>query len=535
MIEAFMQGLLAPLGEPYFQKALIGGSMVAVVSGVVGSLVVLRRMAFLGDALAHAMIAGVAGGYLLMKVVFGEEAHAPGMLVGSLLAAVVTVFLIGFVSRASRIKEDASIGIMYTGVFAAGVVLVSIFRDKIHIDLMHFIMGDVLAVGDADLLVAAAACGVVLTIILLFYRHFQILSFDPVMAAALGAPVALLDYALTTCVSLVVVSAVSMVGVILVVGLLITPAATAYLLSDRLERMMALAAVFGVSSVVGGLYMCVLLDASGGGAIMLFCTLQFLVALVAAPRYGLIAKRLRSRAAPEQVVEDVMALAIREPGPTPLNDLRERLDEPRWLRRAVKALTSRGLAVVEDDALTLTPSGRERGEALVRAHRLWEAYLDHVGAPPEELHTRAKELEHVQDASALAYLDDLLQHPDTDPHGQPIPAAPGLTPGTLAPVSLLREGHAGVVARVDEAAASIPLDEGVHIAVGPRRVVVEHTDSRQSSTIKEAVWVVQTEGGQAVHLRHHEADAVTVRLEASPDDVAHTRDAAGEAPVVQTS
>ena len=209
---------IAPLLEPYFVKSLLGAGVVAVVSGVVGCLVVLRRMAFLGDALSHAMIAGVAGGYLVMKVFFGLEAHAPGMLLGSLLAAVITVMCIGFVSRVSRVKDDTAIGIMYTGIFAGGVVLVSVFRNYIHIDLMHFIMGDVLAVGNADLWASALSSALVLSIVVLFFRHLQLISFDPVMAASIGMPVLILDYLLTTCVSLVVVSAVSMVGVILVVG-----------------------------------------------------------------------------------------------------------------------------------------------------------------------------------------------------------------------------------------------------------------------------------------------------------------------------
>jgi len=286
---------LKPFQDIFFQKALIGGSMVAIVCGVVGCLVILRRMSFLGDALSHAMIAGVAGGYLFMKMLFGIEAHAPAMLIGSLIAAILTVALIGFVSRMSRVKEDTAIGIMYTGVFAAGVVLVSVFRNYIHIDLMHFIMGDVLGVADTDLWASAMTSAIVLTIIILFFRHFQLTSFDPVMAASVGMPVLLIDYLLTTCVSLVVVSAVSMVGVILVVGLLITPAATAYLLSDRLDRMMLLAALFGLTSVIGGLYLCVWADSSGGGAIMLFCTFQFLIVLFIAPRYGILARWLHQR------------------------------------------------------------------------------------------------------------------------------------------------------------------------------------------------------------------------------------------------
>ncbi|MFW5734631.1 MAG: iron chelate uptake ABC transporter family permease subunit [Oceanidesulfovibrio sp.] len=498
-----LDAVIAPLGEMYFQKALLGGILVAVVSGVVGSLVVLRRMAFLGDALAHAMIAGVAGGYLGMKLLFGLDAHAPGMLLGSLIAAVLTVFLIGFVSRVSRVKEDASIGIMYTGVFAAGVVLVSVFRQHIHIDLMHFIMGDVLAVGDADLFVAAFTCGLVLTVILLFYRSFQILSFDPVMAAAIGVPVVLLDYVLTTCVSLVVVSAVSMVGVILVVGLLITPAATAYLLADRLERMMALAAVFGVSSVVGGLYLSLMLDASGGGAVMLFCTLQFLVVLAVAPRYGLLARWRRQHGVPPQLIEDILALAARREGRMEVADIRANVDRPRLVNRALKTMQRQKMAGLDNGTMVLTSPGMARATEVLRAHRLWETYLEHVGTPADELHPRAHELEHMHDPSTMADLDDLLEHPEIDPHGEPIPADPVVTAGALVPASLLREGFGGRVESVAAPATTTGVSTGELVYMGARLATEEG----------HARWNLRTVDGASHVLDHAQADAIIVRVE----------------------
>ncbi len=426
MSGALYEFFVTPLGEIFFQKALLGGSMVAVVCGVVGCLVLLRRMAFLGDALSHAMIAGVAGGYLFMKVFFGIEAHAPAMLLGSVIAAVVTVGLIGFVARVSRVKEDASIGIMYTGVFAGGVVLVSVFSHYVHIDIMHFIMGDVLGVADADLWVSAIVAALVLSVVILFFRHFQITSFDPVMAASIGLPVLLIDYALTTCVSLVVVSAVSMVGIILVVGLLITPAATAYLLSDRLERMMVLAGIFGVTSVIGGLYLSLALNSAGGGAIMVFCTFQFNVVLVVAPRYGLLAGWLRRRrAVPQQVAEDILGAIVRlEDDSAPVNWLTGRVDaRPRTLSRALRALAKDGLLELRDGVVALTETGRREANRILRAHRLWEAYLEHVGTPAEEVHMRAHDLEHMSDEAAVDYLNTILGAPEHDPHGSPIPPA----------------------------------------------------------------------------------------------------------------
>jgi len=416
------QAFWAPLTETYFQKALIGGCAVALVSGVVGCLVVLRRMAFLGDALSHAMIAGVAGGYLVMKLLFGIEAHAPSMLLGSLLAAVLTVALIGLVSRVSRIKEDTAIGIMYTGVFALGVVVVSMFREYIHIDLMHFIMGDILGVADSDLWVSVLVCATVLSVLVLFFRHFQLATFDPVMAASTGLPVLLLDYALTSCVSLVVVSAVSMVGVILVVGLLITPAATAYLLSDRLDRMMALAALFGVTSVIGGLYLCVWLDSAGGGAVMLFCTLQFLVVLALAPRYGLLARWLRlRRLVPQQVVEDVLITALRHEGDTPLSVFHQFVQQPADLPRALRQMVQDGLLSESADGYRLSEAGDKEARQVLRAHRLWESYLASIGTPREALHPAAHRLEHIRGNGTVDYLAEKLGQPALDPHGRKIP------------------------------------------------------------------------------------------------------------------
>lgn len=413
---------IAPLTETYFQKALIGGSIVAIVAGVVGCLVVLKRMAFLGDALSHAMIAGVAGGYLVMKLLFGAEAHAPGMLLGSLIAAIATVALISFVSRISRVKEDTAIGIMYTGIFALGVVVVSIFRHYIHIDLMHFIMGDILGVADSDLWVSAFVAATVLTILILFFRHFQLATFDPIMAASIGLPVLLIDYVLTTCVSLVVVSAVSMVGVILVVGLLITPAATAYLLSDRLDRMMWLAALFGVTSVVGGLYLCVWLDSAGGGAIMLFCTLQFLVVLAVAPKYGLLARWLRMRnLVPQQVIEDILTTILRNGKTTSIAVIRQFVESGKGINKALQYMTQEGLIIDSPGGYDLTEDGKKEGDKVLRAHRLWEAYLDTIGTPEEQLHPTAHHLEHISDNETVNYLDEKLGNPVKDPHGQSIP------------------------------------------------------------------------------------------------------------------
>jgi manganese/iron transport system permease protein/iron/zinc/copper transport system permease protein len=489
---------IAPLGQAYFQKALIGGGTVGLVCGVIGCLVILRRMAFLGDALSHAMLAGVAGGYLFMKVLFGVEAHAPAMLIGSILAAIVTVMLIGFVSKVSRIKEDSAIGIMYCGIFAAGVVLTSLFSGYVHIDLMHFIMGDVLGISDADLWISVFVAASVLTVILLFFRQFQITSFDPVMAASLGLPVLLLDYVFTTCVSMVVVAGVGMVGVILVIGLLITPAATAYLLTDRLERMMALAGLFGVTSVIGGLYLSVAIDSAGGGAIVVFSTLQFLVALVFAPRYGLMAGWLRRRRfVPQEYTEDVLKAVFKAPnGRLFPRELRAAVAHPgAAVARALERLEADGLMQREAGALLLTDTGEREARRVVRAHRIWETYLRRMGTPAEELHDRAERLEHLDDDWSVDYLDHRLGHPLEDPHGSAIPRPEAMHVSSMPP---------GLGAVITDIAPAVAAATG--LAAGDAITLAERCDNAETFTVEPGA-------APPIQLTHDEADAIRVRPE----------------------
>jgi manganese/iron transport system permease protein/iron/zinc/copper transport system permease protein len=299
---------------------------------------------------------------------------------------------------------------------------------------------------------------------------------------------------------LVVVSAVSMVGVILVVGLLITPAATAYLLSDRLDRMMLFAAFFGVTSVLGGLYLCVWLDSSGGGAIMLFCTLQFLVILIVAPRYGLLARWLQlRRMVPQNVVEDILGTVLRTgEGPVTLSQIEPHLNDHGKLQRAVRTLVSQGLLKMQGTGITLTDAGQTEAKRIVRAHRLWEVYLQHVGTPDGEIHPRAASLEHMHDPSAVDYLDDLLGHPVRDPHGQEIPEDLACEiPGNLVPISLFREGRRGVIEKISETASITGLKSGDSIRMASRR--------DQGRT-----WVAVCEDGREIEMDHTTADAILV-------------------------
>lgn len=494
--------------HPYLPRVLLAGVLVSLSCGIVGCFIILRRMAFLGDALAHAMLAGVTCGYLIMKVVFGVEAHAGAMLVGSVLAGLITVAMIGFVSRATRIKDDAAIGIMYTGVFAFGGLLASRFSNLIHVDLLHFVTGQVLSVETADLWVIAGVATIVVVGVILFFRTLQLTSFDPIMAASIGVPVLTVHYALTGVASLVVVSAVNVVGVVLVVGMLVTPAATAYLLSDRLSRMAALSAVFAVSGFLIGFAFSEAFNVAPGSSIVLITTLQFLVVLIAAPRYGMLASWLRRRSVvPQSATEDILGALLRsDQQSATVASLAQIAPAARpFLDRAIRSLLHDGLVEREGGVLRLTEPGAQAARKVVRAHRLWETYLSQVGAPPETLHERAHALEHIRDDEAVRYLDDKLGHPLRDPHGAPIPADEQLQTGAVINAALLREGAKAVIESVEQPMPHAGLRAGEHLTALAREA-------------QDELWRLRLSDGHEVSLNHEEIDRMQVRVLATPEE-----------------
>jgi len=281
-----IEWLTEPFALSFMQRALAASLIVGVLCSVVGCFVVLRAMAFLGDALAHAILPGVAIAYLL-----GAD-----VLVGALVAAVLVAVGIGLFSRHGGLKEDTAIGILFAAALALGVVLMSTVRSYAT-DLTHILFGNVLGVAPADLWLTGIIAVVTLAVLLVLFKEFQLATFDPVLAHMLGKRPELLRFTMLILLSLTIVASLKTVGVGLVAALLVTPAATAYLLTRRLSTMMALSAAVGVLASVVGLYLSYYLDIASGAAVVLVATAAFLAAYVAAPRRGLIARRLGRRAA----------------------------------------------------------------------------------------------------------------------------------------------------------------------------------------------------------------------------------------------
>jgi len=269
--------LTEPLRYPFMIRGLLASLMVGTLCSVVGTYVVLRGMAFFGDALAHAILPGVAVAYLLDANLFW----------GALGMGLLTALGIGYVSRRGQVKEDTAIGVVFAASFALGVALLSTVQSY-SVDLAHILFGNVLGVSDADLWLTAGLGVTVLLAVVLFYKELLVISFDPVLAATLRLPLNALHYLLLLLIALTIVVSLQTVGVALMVAMLVTPAATAYLLTRRLWHMMIVGATVGAVSSAAGLYLSFYINVASGSAVVLVCTAFFALAMLFAPRRGLV-------------------------------------------------------------------------------------------------------------------------------------------------------------------------------------------------------------------------------------------------------
>jgi manganese/iron transport system permease protein len=263
-----LDALVAPFHYAFMQRAFVAALAVGLLCSTMGTYVVIRKLSFIGDGIAHASFAGIVIAFL----------RGANYYIGAAIVAVITAVGIGFVARRGRISLDTTIGVLFTGMFALGVFLMSRQRSYA-VDLQSFLFGDILSVGPNDLwlILALSVAVAILTIVL--FRGLLYTSFDPVVAQASGMNADGYEYALLVMLALTIVVALQSVGIVLVAALLVTPAAAAYQLTSRFSPMMALAAVFGAVSTVGGLYLSYYLQASSGATIVLLATVLFFAAV----------------------------------------------------------------------------------------------------------------------------------------------------------------------------------------------------------------------------------------------------------------
>lgn len=272
MIANFIDGLVR---YQFLQNALMTSIIVGLVSGIIGSFIVLRGMSLMGDAISHAVLPGVAASYML----------GANYIFGATIFGVIAALLIGFITQKSQLKNDTAIGVVFSSFFALGIIMISFAKSST--DLYHILFGNVLAVRDSDIIITILVGAVVLLFVGLFYKELQITSFDPTMAKAYGLNVQFFHYALMFLLTLVAVSSLQTVGTILVIAMLITPAATAYQLTNHLPTMIGLASLFGMLSSIIGLFFSYSYNLASGATIVLTAAAFFILAFLFSPKKGL--------------------------------------------------------------------------------------------------------------------------------------------------------------------------------------------------------------------------------------------------------
>lgn len=406
-------------------RALLASSMVGIMCGVLGCFIVLRNMALIGDALAHAILPGVVVAFVLVGY------STIGFFTGSVIAGLLTAVGITWIQHNVKTKNDAAIGIVFTAMFSIGVMGISgISRTGVHLDLKDFLFGNVLGVSNEDLYLTAGVTIYVLVSIKVFYRYLFATTFQEVIAQTMGISVTKIHYFLMLMLSFAVVASLGTVGVILVVAMLITPASTALLLSDRLQKVLVIAGIIGFLSAVIGLVLAIIFETTPGPAMAVVATLFYLLAVFFSPKRGLVFKFFQKRKLQRKIqIEDILkeGLKLQDKGEFTFIKVKGKLGYSKnLLTKLLRQLSTQQLLTYANNQINLTQRGKDEALRLVRAHRLWETYLvDQIGLSTEQIHEDAEKYEHLLSEEILDEVDATLGFPTQDPHGSPIPSKMG--------------------------------------------------------------------------------------------------------------
>jgi len=279
-----MEFLIEPLTFPFMQRALLIAVIVGAVCAVLSCYLVLKGWSLMGDAISHAVLPGIVLAYVI-GIPLG---------VGAFIAGLFCAISTGYIKENSRVKEDTVMGIVFSGMFAAGLVMFVKIETDQHLD--HILFGNLLGVTTRDIFETAIIGGITLSIILARRRDFLLYCFDPQYARAIGLPVRVLHYALLVLLSLTIVGSLKAVGIILVIAMLIAPGAIGYLLTDRFDRMLVIAAASAIGSSVSGTLLSFYIDSATGPMIVIVQSVLFAVVMIFSPRYGILASRARQKA-----------------------------------------------------------------------------------------------------------------------------------------------------------------------------------------------------------------------------------------------
>ena len=435
--------------DPSVRFAVAGAVLLGISCGLLGCFIVVRKMALVGDTLSHAVMPGVARGFLFSGFdasglfdwnfdVDDIQKNPTLIFIGAVLAGFIGTFFVSYLRQTTKIKEDTALGLTLASFFAVGVCLLTMIQElptgnKSGID--KFMFGQAAAIGEDDIKLMAGVTLLIVLAVFLFYKELLVTSFDVGFARAIALPSQCIHHLLMLLVAFAVVIALQAVGVVLVSAMLITPAAAAYLLTDRMHRMLFYAVGFGVASGVLGAFVSFLKPSIPTGPCMVLgASAVFAVAFFGGPRHGVLTRWFRHWSRSHRVRREntlkamYQVLENRTAQPeesVSLKELAERrretLDE---VALQTKTLERHGLATLHEEGnmVLFTPTGWQLACMIVRNHRLWELYLTNAAnIAPDHVHDDAEEIEHVLGDEVVRELERMLEDTTRDPHGKIIP------------------------------------------------------------------------------------------------------------------
>jgi manganese/zinc/iron transport system permease protein len=437
MLAIFAQlDFLQPFASPVAQRIILVGALTNVACALVGCYLVLRRMSLMGDAISHAVLPG-----LVLAFVLSGSLNIVPLFLGAALVGLLTTFLTQTLHQYGRVPTDASMGVVFTSLFALGVVLLKTYVSKIHFDVDCIFEGLLYQAGfdtfefagfelPRQLQTVVPVVIINLIIIAVLWKELKLSAFDAALATSMGFSATLLHYLLMMMVAVTTVASFEVVGSILVIAMLIVPPATAQLLTNRLASMLALATVFAILSAILGYWLASenVWNVDPAGAMVVAAGGMYALAVLFAPQYGILSTLIRNLQTALRILrEDLLLMLYR------LEEIdatkRMRPDEAitavgggslaRW---ALAMLRHRGRVELRDGQLQMTDDGRWRAARLVRGHRLWETYLvKQLGLPPDHVHAPADRVEHFIHQPLREELQKELEDTQQDPHGREIP------------------------------------------------------------------------------------------------------------------
>lgn len=411
------------LQDAFLRAALIGTMLLGLNCGLLGSLLVARRMAMLADTLSHAVLPGIAAGFL-----WTMTRNPVALVTGAVITGVLSSLVVSWITRTTRLKPDAALSVVLVVFFAAGIALIKMISNALpganKAGLDRFLYGQTAGISSSDVVMLAVAAAITLGTLLIGYRGFLVLAFDETFGRAAGLPVRGLHYVQMFLTTLAIVVSMEAVGVILVAGLLVIPASTAWLFSTRLRHILWLSALLGMGAALLGIFTAFVITPKGGGSILVLCAgLMFVAAFLFSPdgiarrlwRWWQHGRRIRR--------EDTLKAVYRL--------LESRGFAPEEIHAGDAGITARDLRTLRRrqlgegsvHAFKLTPAGFREAARMVRNHRLWELYLTRrAGYAEDHVHDSAEHMEHLLAEENIAQMMDVLGHPVIDPHGKHIPS-----------------------------------------------------------------------------------------------------------------